>query len=365
MSDFTRKITESVPIFFFIYNLQKKKVELVSPQFYQIADGIESKEENPLKKCIHPDCHEQFDSFFSDLTEKNKYQGSVELKANDKLQDIQWLELNTFPVKEKSSSDILQVVGHIIDISQKKEIYDTLKEEKEHISNILNMAVHDLRAPLNRVSMIAEILEDSMTEAEYEKYKIYIGMLGKQKQQATMLIQSLLKLATLKGAANSIDLNIYDLRSLINESIRQQQVRIEEKNLTVSCDFPDEHVKAKVDAVLFQQVLENLLSNAIKYTPSGGKINYNLSYEGKSHVKLSIKDNGIGIPEKYHKTLFHSFVGVRRKGLEGEESTGLGLFICKEIIKMHSGKISVDSKTGEGSTFTITLPFPEPSAAYY
>ncbi len=364
MRDSTTKIIETVPIFFFVYNMKDKKIEFASPQFYQLAEGIESAENNPLKRCVHPDHLEHFANFFTDLTEKNNYEGSVELKANEKLKGVEWIELNTFPVKEKESNDVLQVVGHIVDISQKKEIYDALEEEKEHISNILNMVVHDLRAPLNRVSMIAEILQNSMTEEEYEKYKIYISMLSKQRQQATTLIQSLLRLASLQGSANSLDLNLHDLRNLVDDCISQQKDRIKKKKLKVSCDFPDQQVKVKVDAVLFGQVLENLLSNAIKYTPTGGSIHYRLKYN-ESHIQLSLQDNGIGIPEKYHKTLFQSFRGIRRKGLEGEESTGLGLFICKEIVKMHTGKISVESQDGEGTTFIITLPFPEPSAAYY
>ena len=364
MSDLAAKITESVPIFFFVYNLEKKKVEFASPPFYEFAEGAESEEKNALKKCIHPDHQTEFDNFFSDLTEQNNHEGSIELRANEKLKGIDWIELNTFPVKEKNSSDVVQVVGHIVDITQKKEMYDALRAERDHISNVLNMVVHDLRAPLNRVSMIAELLETSMTEAEYQKHKIYLSMLRKQRHQATALIQSLLRLATLKGSARSLDLDIHDLRNLLQDSINQQKKRIEEKQLKVLCDFPDHHVKAKIDAILFRQVLENLLSNAIKYTPKGGSIKYKLTNEG-SHIELSIQDNGIGIPEKYHKTLFQSFKGIRRKGLEGEESTGLGLFICKEIVKMHTGKISVESKEGEGSKFTITLPFPEPSAAYY
>ncbi|WP_224999265.1 sensor histidine kinase KdpD [Cesiribacter sp. SM1] len=344
--------------------MKDKEVEFASPQFYQLAEGIESAESNPLKRCIHPDHLEDFESFFTDLTEQNNYEGSVELKANEKLEGIKWIELKTFPVKERQSNDVLQVVGHIVDISQKKEMYNALTEEKEHISNILNMVVHDLRAPLNRVSMIAEILQNSMTEEEYEKYKIYLSMLSKQRQQATTLIQSLLRLASLQGSATSLDLNVHDLRSLINDSINQQKDRIKKKKLKVNCDFPDQHVKVKIDAVLFRQVLENLLSNAIKYTPTGGNIDYRLSYK-EDHVQLSLQDNGIGIPEKYHKSLFQSFRGIRRKGLEGEESTGLGLFICKEIVKMHTGNISVESREGEGTTFIISLPFPESSAAYY
>lgn len=364
MTDITAKITETVPIFFFVYSLQKKEVEYIGPQFYEMAKGIKITEKHSLKKCIHPDYHQAFDDFFAGLSEENRFEGSVELQANEKLENIKWLELNTFPVKEKDLSEVKQVVGHIVNTTEKKEMYDMLKEEKEHITTILNMAVHDLRAPLNRIHMIGELLKKNMSEEEYNRHKVYLDMLLKEEEESMALIQSLLRLATLKGEVSSLDLNIHDLRELVKKSVRQQQERLEEKELEVNFEFPDQTVKAKLDAVLFQQVLENLLSNAIKFTPRGGKVSWSLSLEGK-HVQLSIQDTGIGIPEKYQEKLFQDFQGLRRKGLEGEESTGLGLFICKEIVKMHHGNIQVESQEGKGTAFKVTLPFPESSAAYY
>lgn len=364
MSDIAAKITATVPIFFFVYNLQKEEVEYISPQFYELASGVEDEEENSLKKCIDPEFHEAFDDFFQGLSEENRYEGSVELKANNKFRNIRWIELNTFPVVEKNLSEVKQVVGHIVDTTQKKEMYDLLSEEKEHITNILNMAVHDLRAPFNRINMIAQLLEKNMTEEEYVRHKTYLDMLRKQEEDSMALIQSLLRLATLKGEVNSLDLNVHDLRGLVKTCVSNQQPRLKEKALEVRFEFPDQTVKARLDAVLFLQVLENLLSNAIKYTPKGGEILWSLSLEDQ-HVQLSIRDTGIGIPEKYQEKLFRDFQGLRRKGLEGEDSIGLGLFICKEIVKMHQGEIHVESKEGEGTTFKITLPFPESSAAYY
>lgn len=364
MEEITKKITETVPIFFFVYNLDKKNIEFISPQFYELAVDVEDRDKNPLKRCIHPDYHEEFETFFADLSVRNHYEGSIELKANDQLREVRWVELNTFPVREKEMNDVSQVVGHIVNITEKKAVYDTLREEKEHISNMLNMMAHDLRAPFNRVQMIADLLEDNMTDEERQKHRIYLEMLRKQGKDSMGLIQALLRLATLKGEASSMDMKIRDLRMLVRTSLRHQKSRMEEKKLKLSLDFPDESVKAKVDAVLFQQVIENLLSNAIKYTHEGGAINVRLSYEG-DHIQLRIQDTGIGIPEKYQKDLFRNIHGLRREGLEGEESTGMGLFICREIVKMHHGMIQVESKEGEGSTFTIILPFPESSAAYY
>lgn len=364
MEEINKKITETVPVFFFVYNLEKKQIEFISPQFDKLSQDVEGSHENPLKSCIHTDYQEQFENFFADLSQRNRYEGSIELKANDRLKEIRWLELNTFPVKEKKMSEVKQVVGHILDITKKKKVYDILEEEKEHISNMLNMMAHDLRAPFNRISMIANLLESNMTEEEYKKHKMYIDMLRKQGQESLGLIQRVLTLATLKGQAKSMDMKIRDLRMLLEAGIEQNRHRIIEKELEVKTDFPDESVKARVDVILFQQVIDNLLSNAIKYTHRGGDINCRLAYEG-NFIRMSIQDSGIGIPEKHHANLFRNLHGLRRTGLEGEESTGMGLFICQEIVKMHQGQISVESKEGKGATFHIVMPFPESSAAYY
>lgn len=365
MDDLNQKITETIPVFFFIYNLKKEKIEFVSPQYFEIAKNVESVETpDPLKKSIHQDYHKAFDEFFKDLSDKNHFEGSVELKANEQLEGIEWVELNTFPVREPKMTDVEQVVGHMINITEKKKQYEILKEEKEHISNMLNMMAHDLRAPFNRVHMIAELLEGSLSEEELAKNKIYIDMLRKEGSQSMELIQSLLRLATLKGRASSLDLKTHDLREMVKEAAEQFRTQMEEKELQLHMDFPDASVKAKLDAIVFQQVLANLFSNAIKYTKRGGDVTVRLSYED-TNVVLQVEDTGIGIPEKHQKELFNGQSNFRREGLEGEKSFGLGLFICKEIVKMHQGKICVESQEGKGTTFKITLPFPESSASYY
>lgn len=365
MEELNQKITESIPIFFFIYNLKSGEIEYLSPQFFELHQEPEKVPfENPLKKCVHASHHPLFDDYFNGLSEQNNFQGSVELKANEKLEGIEWIELNTFPVKRKETPEVSEVVGHIVNISEKKEMYEVLEKENQQINNVLNMIAHDLRAPFNRVHMIAEVLEGAMTKEELEKYADYLGMLKQQGNQSLNLIGSLLKLATLKGRTSSLDLDIHDLRELVHECINNHQIRIKNKKLRVSCDLPSETVKVKADAVLFQQVLFNLVSNAIKYTPQGGELNFSVSYEGEQIVLL-VQDSGVGIPEKHQRSLFEGLASFRRRGLEGEESTGLGLFICSEIVKIHDGTIDLESREGEGTRVKVSLPRPELSAAYY
>jgi two-component system, OmpR family, sensor histidine kinase VicK len=105
----------------------------------------------------------------------------------------------------------------------------------------------------------------------------------------------------------------------------------------------------------FMQAINNLVSNAIKFTPDGGKITLSLE-EKEDTVLITIADNGIGIPEKYHATLFDKFTRARRPGIKGEPSVGLGMSIIKTIVEWHKGKIWFESQENQGTTFYIEIP---------
>ncbi len=103
------------------------------------------------------------------------------------------------------------------------------------------------------------------------------------------------------------------------------------------------------------QVINNLISNALKFTPEGGSITVNVEESDRS-VLISVADTGIGIPKKYHATLFDKFSQARRTGLKGQHSTGLGMSIIKTIVDWHQGKIWFNSEENKGTTFYVELP---------
>jgi signal transduction histidine kinase len=122
-----------------------------------------------------------------------------------------------------------------------------------------------------------------------------------------------------------------------------------------------EHAIPKIycDPVRIGQAIENLVSNAVKYSPESGRIEVNVSVRGDS-VLVSVSDEGIGIPETKIPLIFERFYRVEEAGTT-VKGTGLGLFISREIVRMHGGTIHADSKPGEGSTFTIELPVAGPA----
>lgn len=121
------------------------------------------------------------------------------------------------------------------------------------------------------------------------------------------------------------------------------------------CHLPPEPVYAALDVNKFTQVVNNLVSNAIKFTPDGGHITVRVE-PCPGCVRIHIVDDGIGIPAALQPLLFERFTKARRRGLRGEETTGLGLMLCKTIVEWHQGTLTISSTEGQGSTFTIELP---------
>lgn len=348
-------ITETVPEFFFVYNIVKKELTFVSPQFYQLTTRREGASSHAkFGSYIHADFQEEFHRFFEDLSEENNFTNRIELKTHEDLGEIRWIEIYTFPVEEDSLL-VSQVVGHIINITDKKERIDILEQEQEKLDSILKIMAHDLRAPFGQVHMIGDVLNNLMDETEKKRYSMYINMLQGIGNRSMALLDNLLSLVSLQEGTLSLDLKKHDLRKVIGGVIERFKMDMEGKQVNCSFKQPDFAVVAEVDRILFEQALDNLLSNAIKFTPEGGYIHFRLQQQ-EQLIRLEVEDSGIGIPEKHIPDLFREFSKIRRKGLKGEKPTGLGLAITKQIIRLHKGSIEVQSREGEGANFIIELP---------
>lgn len=361
-------ITETVPVFFFIYDLESHNIEYISPQFFNWVKnenelrGLDEHEK--LKAIISKDYQKKFQQFFEDLTAKNNYKSSVELKTAGNIEEIRWFEFNTFKASKKTGRPN-KIVGHIIDITKKKEQYEILNRENHRIETFLNMMAHDLKLPFASFSIVVDLLKERMTKEELDKYCKYLDILKTTTKDSGDLIDRLLYFATLKGETSKLDLELHDVRMLIKGCIEKMHLRISEKKLLIVYEFPDYPVEVLMDVPLFKQIIQNLLSNAIKFTSSGGKITFKADYLKDGSIKISISDNGIGIPEEHLKNIFKNISEIKREGLEGEKSTGLGLYICQQVMKIHNGEILVSSKENEGTTFTLHLPEPNSSSTYF
>jgi len=212
------------------------------------------------------------------------------------------------------------------------------------------MVAHDLRNPLAAVESTAMIMElDEVDEETQENINIIKASCVK----ARGIILDLLEAAR-NDDQNVIETVQVDLNLFVRKIIDSWKIHNEAK---VIFTFGSAYIPlyAEVNKEKFHRVMDNLISNAIKFSKENDKIEIYLDKENNL-ATIEVKDHGLGIPKDMIPHLFDRFSKAGRAGLRGEQSTGLGLSIVKQIIERHKGKIEVKSEEGKGSIFKISLP---------
>jgi len=230
------------------------------------------------------------------------------------------------------------------------QLYGEAQRVIDAREEILRIVAHDLRSPLNTISMAAGLLIDiPATDAERAKRLKIIQRSG---EQMNRLIQDLLSVTTIEAGRLSIDPRKVEVRHIFREAREMLEPIAREKSLTLvfqpSADIP----AIRGDSGRVLQIFSNLVSNAVKFTPQEGVITVSAEcVDGR--VQCSVRDTGPGIPPEDLPRIFGKFWQARRGDKRG---VGLGLAIARGIVEAHGGTIAVSSEMGRGSVFTFTLP---------
>lgn len=219
----------------------------------------------------------------------------------------------------------------------------------------LSLATHQLLTPISGVSMNLELIlgkEPNLGKLNKVQREVVQDAFDSNQRQLR-IVDDLLNVARIDSGRMRLKPIELDLTDLITHIVKEQQSVIDSRGQTVSLELVP--VRARFDPARLRMALENLLSNASKYTPKGGQIQILLS-EDSQHVQIQIQDNGVGIPEKDIKKLFRKFSRVDNPLSEEVGGSGLGLYLVKRIVDLHSGNISVKSVVGKGTAFVIHLP---------
>lgn len=216
---------------------------------------------------------------------------------------------------------------------------------------------HEIRTPINAVLGMDEMILREETSPEVEAYALNIKDAG---QSLLTLINDILDSSKLQVGKLEIVPVDYDLLSVLNDCINMLKMRAKDKGLSLT--VTNDHSVPRMlngDEVRIRQVLLNILANAIKYT-TVGSVELDVAWKridrNTMDLILSVKDTGMGIAEEAMPRLFNSFERLDEKKTKYIEGTGLGLSITKQLVDLMGGHITVESKLGEGSTFTITIP---------
>ncbi len=220
---------------------------------------------------------------------------------------------------------------------------------KSFIANIS----HELKTPMTTIGGFIDGIIDGTIEPEKQKY--YLGIVSEEVKRLSRMVESMLNVSRLESGEAVIKTEKFDFRELLLNIVIAQEQRIEEKGLNIRGLDSTQSVTVNADRDLIHRVVYNLVDNAVKFNNDGGFIDFSLTADTRRMI-FRITNSGRGIPAADMPYVFERFYKVDKSRSANKNSTGLGLYIVKTIVKNHGGSITVSGKENEFTSFEITLP---------
>jgi signal transduction histidine kinase len=238
------------------------------------------------------------------------------------------------------------------DITKRKKVEDTLRELDRMKSEFISNISHELRSPLHSIRGFTKLLlADKVPNPETQKE--FLTIIDKQSERLGIMINGLLDMSRLESGRFTLQKQSLSINEIIRETIDSFYSLASEKHTVINDDIPATLPEIEADGERLRQVMVNLLSNAMKFSNDGSSITVK-SQSQDSELLVQVIDQGTGIPEEAMPHIFERFYRARDSMARG--GAGLGLYISKQIIEAHGGRIWAESKVGQGSTFSFTLP---------
>ncbi len=281
-------------------------------------------------------------------------------ELNDKEHGV-WLQVVVDPIFDESGK-VVRAVHVVHDITEARKSED-LRVEKERVeyanmakSEFLATMSHELRTPLNSIIGFSELLKEGMYGGLNEKQEHYMNNVLTSSKFLLDLINDILDLSKVEAGKIEIVMEKISVPVTIGETLILIKEKASSHNVLIKQEIDPQISVIEVDKQRFKQILFNLLSNAVKFSKKeGGTVTITAKKEGDM-AKFSVSDTGIGIKEEDMGKLFRDFSQASPEISNKYGGTGLGLSITKKLVELHGGRITAESKYGQGSTFTFTLP---------
>jgi two-component system sensor histidine kinase BarA len=226
-------------------------------------------------------------------------------------------------------------------------------------SDFLATMSHELRTPLNSIIGFSEVLAEN---AELpERQRRYAQNIQNSGKMLLGMINDILDLAKIESGKMEVQVEDFSIRDVCEGLVNLMRPMADRKNIDIECRLDEAIPLLRQDPGKIRQIIYNLLSNAVKFTPEGGRVTLRAQVEGRQ-VVISVADTGIGIAEEDRERIFEKFRQVSATGRDGSvltrehQGTGLGLSIVRELARLLGGEIALESRPGQGSTFTVRVP---------
>jgi signal transduction histidine kinase len=256
-------------------------------------------------------------------------------------------------IMELIKEDNIEMLAKAIKESQEK-----LEENKLKTEFFANIS-HEFKTPLNILMGAMQLVEmytlnGTIIDTE-KKLEKYMKTMKQNALRLLKLINNIIDMSKIETSDLSIELHNYDVVNIVRNVVESMAVYASMKSVNIVFNSEIKEKLIACDADKIERIMLNLLSNALKFTDKNGSITVNVnSYEGK--VFISVKDDGIGIPEDKLKLIFQRFKKLDKSFTRNREGSGIGLSIVKALVELHNGSIRVESKYKRGSKFTVELP---------
>lgn len=225
---------------------------------------------------------------------------------------------------------------------------------------LLSIAWHDLRTPVTSLKLLTDLIETSIPEFRGKTLgglplDEIVETMRRNLSRMEKLISDILEVSRLYRGPRELDLGYVDVNEVVGEVVASLFPMAMGKDIVLDAELAPRLPLVRADGARVSQVVMNLVDNALKYTPPRGTVTVKTT-EADGGVTIEIADTGPGIPEEEQAGIFERFGRGSTKATGGEPSTGLGLYICKEVMELHGGKIRLESKPGRGSRFFAFFP---------
>jgi len=235
----------------------------------------------------------------------------------------------------------------IRDVTQQK-----LAEEMR--DSFVDTATHELRTPLANIKAYAETL--ALADViDVEQQKQFLNTINSEATRLARFVDDLLSVSSMEVGSLTLNRQTTELRRMLNEVLAKVKPQVEEKRLSFEVSIPEKMPEPSIDKDKIATVLINLLGNAVKYTPAGGRVAFRV-HAADHNLEIDVEDTGVGIAEDELPKVFDKFFRSDDPRVQEQEGTGLGLALVQEVVRLHGGRVSVESEIDKGSTFQIVLP---------
>lgn len=352
---FLEQIINSAVCGLYLYDIKERRNIQINQRYTDLLGYTIGDLKNiTLNELVHPEDEQQLIVHFDEVL-ISKEQQLIPIKYRLKHKNGHWIScsaVHTIITRSKNGTPTV-LLGTFVDITEQDQLLQKLKSSNENLEHFAFLASHDLQEPLRKIIAFTDSLSVRLKNyiGNDENAQFEMSRLIEASDKMRVMIQALLKLSRLQSQ-KLIPIET-TLGNLIDDTCEQISCAIEETKAQITVDTPDQLLE--VDNSLFVQVFQNLIANSLKFIESDITPRIKVFSELRDNqIIIYYQDNGIGIQEPYWQSIFEPFKrldnGVTYSG------SGIGLAMCKEIIKLHNGSIACRSHKSNGTTFIINLP---------